>query len=148
VVRLVRARHRWQPRLGWIAGAVGMALFAAGVVVLFTNDHDARSGFLLTLGLVLFLVAALGNRVQLEGFEILGAKVRVREVVKLRLELASSPESGGTHDPARLRRQAAMLQELVGLYELYEHIRATEPPGQPRTKTLSPPTAVRNTFIC
>lgn len=104
--------------------------------MLFSSDHDARSGFLLTAGLALGLISVLGGRVQLEGFEILGAKVRVREVVKDRLELAKAPESGEPAGSAKLRDQAVALQKLVGLYGLYEHIRRIEPPGPKRTKKL------------
>jgi hypothetical protein len=85
---------------------------------------------------VLLLVALLRGRIQLEGFEILGAKVRVREVVKRRLELAASPEHGRSADAAALQSQAAVLQKLVGLYGLYAHIRRMEPPGPRRTKAL------------
>jgi hypothetical protein len=113
-----------------------VALLCAGVVVLFTTDQGARSAFLLTVGVALVLVAALGGRIQLEGFEILGAKVRVREVVKSRLELAASPDRGQAVDGVALHRQAATLQKLVGLYGLYEHVRRMEPPGPERTRAL------------
>jgi hypothetical protein len=111
-------------------------LLCAGVAALFMTDRDARSAFLLTLGLVLVLFALLRGRIQLEGFEILGAKARVRDVVKRRLELAESPALGQPADPAALRRQAVVLQRLVGLYGLYEHIRRAEPPGPRRTGAL------------
>lgn len=120
----------------WAVGALGVVAFVIGVLVLFTSDHDARSAFLLTLGLALVLIALLGGRIQLEGFEILGAKVRVREVVKNRLELASAPKGAGTADSDKLRDQATALQELVGLYGLYEHVRRVEPPGPGRTGKL------------
>jgi hypothetical protein len=106
------------------------------VVVLFSSDHDARSAFLLALGLLLLLVALLRERVQLESFEIMGARVRVQEVVKRRLELAESPGRGRPRDQAALRRQADVLQKLVGQYGLYEHIRRMEPPGPERTGKL------------
>lgn len=115
---------------------LGVVVLLAGVLVLFTSDHDARSGFLLTLGLVLLLIALVGGRIELEGFEILGAKIRVREVVKRRLELATSPEQGGAADGDRLRGQAVVLQRLVSLYGLYEHLRRVEPPGPERTVKL------------
>jgi hypothetical protein len=133
---LVQTWHRCRRYLLWIVGLLGIALFCAGVVALFTSDHDARSGFLLTAGLALVLISVLGGRIQLEGFEILGAKIRVREVVKDRLELAKAPEPGGSRDSAKLRGQAVALQKLVGLYGLYEHIRRMEPPGPKRTKKL------------
>jgi len=124
-----------QRHLLWAIGVLGVVVFVIGAVVLFTSDHDARSGFLLTLGLALTLIALLGERIQLESFEILGAKVRVREVVKNRLEFADSPNREGIAGD-KLRNQAIVLQELVGLYGLYEHVRRVEPPGPKRTKKL------------
>ena len=137
---VVQAWHRWQRHLLWAVGVLGVVAFFVGVIVLFTSDHDARSGFLLTLGLALALIALLGGRIQLEGFEILGAKVRVREVVKARLELATSEERGEMPDGDKIRNQAIVLQKLVGLYGLYEHVRRVErpDPNAPRSSTGSP----------
>jgi hypothetical protein len=132
----VRARHRLRHRLPWIVGALGIAALGGGVFLLFTTEHEARSAFLLTLGLALVLVARLGGRVQLEGFEILGANVRVREVVKSRLELARSAERVGGQHASAPRRQALVLRKLFGLYGLYEHTRRVEPPGPRRTRAL------------
>ena len=112
-----------------------MATLGAGVVVLFTTDRDARSAFLLALGLALLLFALLRGRIQLEGFEILGAKLRVREIVRRRLELAASSKRVSL-DAAALHRQAVMLERLAGLHGLYEHIRRAEPPGPRRTEAL------------
>jgi hypothetical protein len=117
-------------------GLAGVAALGAGVYALFFTGQHARSAFLLALGVALALVAVLGGRVQLEGFEILGAKVRVREVVNSRLELAESPERSGAEGGAALHGQALVLQKLVGLYGLYEHIRRAEPPGPRRTSAL------------
>lgn len=114
----------------WIIGGLGVAAATAGVAVLFATEHEARSAFLLTLGLVLMLVAWFWGRVELEGFELLGAKARVRDVVKTRLELAKASDS------EQLHRQAAVLQELVGLYGLYEHVRHVERAGPRRTAVL------------
>jgi hypothetical protein len=134
-LRTVQLHHRWRHRLPWVIGTLGAAVLAAGVIELFTTEHDARSAFLLSLGVVLLLVALLGKRIQLEGFEFLGAKVQVREVVKRRLEIAASPGQGSVADDA-LHGQAIVLQRLVGLYGLYEHIRRTQPPGPERTRDL------------
>src|SRR5215213_186781 len=65
------------PRAAVGVGGPGVVVACAGVAVLFTTDHNARSAFLLTVGLVLMLVAWFGGRIQLEGFEILGARARV-----------------------------------------------------------------------
>ena len=113
-----------------------MAALCGGVLVLFTSDHDARAAFLLTLGVALLGVALFGGRVQLESFELFGAQIRVREVVKRRLELAESAERGGDEDRAELQQQALVIQELAGLYGLYAHIRRVQPPGPGRTHVL------------
>ncbi len=135
-LRTLALGRRWQRRLHWFAGAVGIILLGAGVAALFTTTRDTRSAFLLTLGLALVLFALLRGRIQLEGFEILGAKARVRDVVKRRLELAESSARVQPADPAALRHEAAVLQQLVGLHGLYEHIRRVEPPGPRRTAVL------------
>jgi hypothetical protein len=132
----VQAQHRWRRRLPWIVGGLGVAALCGGVLVLFTTNHDARSAFLLTLGAALVLIARLGGQIQLEGFEILGAKVRVREVIKSRLELAESAERAGDEDGTTPHQQALVLQKLNRLYGLYEHIRRVEPPGPRRTEAL------------
>jgi hypothetical protein len=128
------------------AVVLGVAALAAGIVALFTTDNGAGSVLLITLGMVLILVGLLGTRIELESLELLGAKMRVRQVVRSRLELAgSAPEADpqaslDTHaDAVRrglLRRQASTLQKLNGLYGLYEHTRSTQPPGRQRTEIL------------
>ncbi len=104
--------------------------------MLFTTAEHARSGFLLTLGVALLAWARVGGRLALEAVEILGAKLRVEDVVKRRLERADRPEPGGASDAAAPRRQAATLQKLVGLQGLYGHVRRVEPPGPQRTEIL------------
>jgi hypothetical protein len=135
-LRMLALRHRWQQRLPALVGSLGVVLLCIGAVVLFTSHDDARSAFLLTLGLVLVLVSLFRGRVEIEGFEIFGAKARVRDVVKRRLELAESAEAGEPGDRVTLQRQAVMLQRLVGLYGLYEHVRRVQPPGPRRTEAL------------
>jgi hypothetical protein len=72
--------RRWLSWLRPVAAALGLVAFVGGVVALFTIDNSAGSLFLITLGVVLVLVVFLGGRIQLESFEILGAKIKVREV--------------------------------------------------------------------
>jgi hypothetical protein len=126
-----RKARRW-PRP--LAALLGAAAAAGGVVALFTRDNSAGSLFLLTLGMVLLLVAFLGDRVQVESFELLGAKVKVRDVIRSRLELADQT-AGGKEDArtAVLRAQALTLQKLAGLYE---YIRRTRPASDERTRWL------------
>jgi hypothetical protein len=115
----------------------GVAALTGGAVALFTTDNGAASIFLLTLGVVLVLIAWLGPRVELESFELLGAKIRVREIVAHRLRLAEAeaaePLAGNGEAP---HRQAASLQRLDGLYRLYTYIRRTQPFSIQRTRDL------------
>jgi hypothetical protein len=119
------------------AASLGVVVFAAGAVALFTIDNSAGSLFLLTVGVVFVLAALLGERIEVESFELLGARVKVRDVVESRLKLAdiasASPQEGAGGE---LRDQARALQRLVGLYDLYSYIRRTEPFGQRRTAAL------------
>ncbi len=121
-----------------MAALAGAAAIIAGAVALFTTGNSAGSVFLLTLGLVLVLIAWLGPRVELEAFEVLGAKIRVREVVARRLQLAETVAAAGPGGPDTdvLRRQAAALQKLDRLHDLYGHIRATQSAGDRRTFAL------------
>jgi hypothetical protein len=96
------------------------AALVGGVVALFTIDNDAGSSLLLAVGVLLGLIAVLGRRLELESFELLGAKLKVREVVKSRVALAQGDE-------------ALALQEL---YDLYEFVRRTEPASKERTGTF------------
>lgn len=127
-------------RLSWlrpITGLLGLVAFTCGVIALFTIDNSAGSLFLITLGIVLLLVGVLGGRIQLESFEILGAKIKVQEVVRSRLQLAQlagGGEDDGGDGPAR--QQALTLQKLVGLYDLYVYIRRTQPASNRRTAAL------------
>jgi hypothetical protein len=127
-------------RLSWVrpvATLLGLVAFIGGVIALFTIDNSAGSLFLLTLGFVLLLVAFLGKRIQLESFEFLGARIRVREVVRSRLQLAQLPGAGDEDGQAAdMRKQALTLQKLVGLYRLYEYIRRTETASSRRTQAL------------
>jgi hypothetical protein len=115
---------------------VGLVVFIGGVATLFTTDNTAGSLFLMTLGLVLLLVAFFGSRIELESFEILGTKLKVREVVRGRLELAELAASRQEGDRDARVRQAGVLQELLVLYDLYQYIRRTQPASQQRTAQL------------
>lgn len=120
-----------------LAALLGLVALVGGTVALFTIDNSAGSLFVITVGVVSILVAVLGGRIELESFEILGARIKVREVVRSRLELAASADVRGS-DPrsAGLREQALTLQKLVGLYDLYEYIRRTQPASDKRTAAL------------
>jgi len=125
------------PRLRPVGVLVGLATFIGGTIALFTIENSAGSLFVITVGMVLALVALLGNRVQLESFELLGANVKVREVVKGRLQLAESPDVEKADSRSSLaREQALTLQKLAGLYDLYQYVRRTQPASDERTAAL------------
>ena len=127
-------------RLSWLrplAALIGATAFVGGVIALFTIDNSAGSLFVIAAGMALVLVALLGGRIELESFEILGAKIKVREIVRSRLQLAEY--AGAGEDDARsavMREQALTLQKLVGLYDLYEYIRRVQPASDERTAAL------------
>jgi hypothetical protein len=135
VARAFVRRGLW---LRVVAACVGAAAIVGGALALFAAENGAGGVFLLTLGLVLVLIAWLGPRVELEAFELLGAKIRVREVVARRLQLADAVAAAGPGGPDRdvLRGQAAALQRLDRLHDLYGHIRATQPAGDRRTVAM------------
>jgi hypothetical protein len=118
----------------------GVAVLAIGALVggavgVVATDRGTASLLLLTLGVVLLLVTWLGPRVRLESFGMLGAQLRVREVVaeRARLSQAAVSEADAVE---RLRRQASTLQSLDRLLDLYAYIRANQPAGGERTRAL------------
>jgi hypothetical protein len=124
------------PWLRPVAAVLGSVAFIGGVVALFALDNSAGSLFLMTLGVLILLVAILGGRIKLESFQILGAQIRVQEVVRSRLQLAQAPEAGHDGRDGVAREQAHTLQKLVGLYDLYEYIRKTHAASNRRTAAL------------
>lgn len=127
-------------RLSWprlVEALLGLVTFVGGAVALFTIDNSAGSLFLIALGVALVLHALLGGRIKLDSFELLGAKLRVEEVVKGRLQLAREAGAGDEDGQDRVvREQALTLQKLAGLYDLYEYIRGTQPFSDRRTADL------------
>jgi hypothetical protein len=115
-----------------IAAAVASVIaIVGGAVALFATDKSAGSFFLIGVGILLGLFAVLGSRLQIESFELLGAKVNVRTVIKSRMALAqAAATSADEARAAAMREQAIALQEL---YDLYEYVRRTEPPSDERT---------------
>jgi hypothetical protein len=133
---LIQSR-RWS----WIRPLVavgGLAAFVGGVLALFLTDEPGRSSFLLAIGILLLIVATVGERLQLESFEVLGAQIKIRDIVKGRVELAQ--RAGPQHDDrgraATAASQARTLQTLRGLYDLYQYIRSTERVSNQRTAAL------------
>ncbi len=110
-----------QRSLHWlrsVAAVLDVASLVSGGVALFAIENAAGSLFLLTLGTVVLLVSVLGRRIEPESLEILGANIKVREVVMSRLDLAGLDVA--VHPPAAMGAQALTLQKLAGLHDLYE----------------------------
>src|SRR6266540_4328038 len=97
-------------RTGSALGAV-IAVVGGGVA-LFTTANSAGSLFLIGLGILLGLFAALGPRLEIESFEVLGAKVKVREVIKSRIALAQAAEGGADDARAEAMRAQALAVRL------------------------------------
>jgi hypothetical protein len=102
-----------------VAAVGGVGLLVGGTVALFADDRTAVAVLLLTVGLVLVGAAWLAPRIEVESLELLGAKVRVREVVRRTLEVADRTPPGSTGpDEAILRQRASTLRQLDRLYGL------------------------------
>jgi hypothetical protein len=130
---VIRTRSHW---FRGVAALLGLVVLVGGVVALFTIENSAGSLFLITVGIVLLLVVFLGGRIQLESFELLGAKIKVRDVVKSRLQLAQLADAGQQDSERDVRGQALTLQKLVALYDLYEYVRRTQRFSSRRTAAL------------
>jgi hypothetical protein len=113
-----------------IAGAIALI---GGSIALFTTDNNAGSLLLIGVGILLGLFAGLGRRLELEAFEFLGAKVKVRGVINSRIALAQAAAGADDARAEALRAQALVLQEL---HDLYEYVRRTEPASTERTATF------------
>jgi hypothetical protein len=96
-------------------GVVGVATFAAGLVAVFKTNNGTGSAALVTVGAVLALFAALGDRVQALGLG--SAKLSLRDLARQRFALASEREVAGDAAAAtELRHQGLALQRLANEY--------------------------------
>jgi hypothetical protein len=114
----------------------GLGVFVGGVITLFAIDNSAGSLFLVALGMVLTLVALLGRRIELESFELLGARARIRQVVAGRLQLAEAAVGRGEDPGSGIRAEALALQKLAGLHDLYRYARRTQRGSSERTAIM------------
>lgn len=80
-------------------------------------------------GVVLLLVSLLGQRVQLDSFGLLGTQLKVREVVaqRVRISQPAVPDADAAERLRRqaARRQAATLETLDRLLDLYTYVQRT-----------------------
>jgi hypothetical protein len=115
-----------------LAAGLGVAMLALGIFTVFEQGNGAGSAALITIGTLLLIVGGLGDRIEL--IELGGAKLRLRDLARQQLQLASRQEKQGDTEAAKnLRRQAHALQRLAGTYE---RVRGSMPGGKGRTGEL------------
>src|SRR5690349_9265821 len=119
----------------WLRSGIallGAAVLALGSVAVYTTSNGAGSAALITVGVALALVAALGDRV--EALELGSAKQSLRELAETRFVLASATEAAGDdRAAAKLRQQGMALERLANAYT---HMRRTMRSGHERTAML------------
>jgi hypothetical protein len=96
-------------------GAIGVAIFSAGVAAVFRTSNGAGSAALVTVGAALIVLAVLGDRVQV--LELGSAKLSLRDLARDRFALAKEKEASGDASAAtELRRQGLALERLANEY--------------------------------
>jgi hypothetical protein len=107
-------------------------MLGVGLAAVFATNNGAGSAALVSVGVVLLLLAALGNRIQV--IELGGAKLTLRDLANQRLALADEKEAAGDHPAATdLRRQGLALARLANEYA---HQRRRMRSGPRRTAIL------------
>jgi hypothetical protein len=76
---------------------LGVAVFAAGVVAVFTTDNGTGAAAVLAIGAAFAVVAVLGDRVQ--SVELGGVNLTIRDIARETFALARRPNSGETMPP-------------------------------------------------
>lgn len=96
-------------------GLAGAAMFAGGLVAVFATSNGGGAAALVTVGVALALIAALGDRV--EALELGSAKLSLRDLARGRFALAKVREAAGDVSTAtELRRQGLALERLALQY--------------------------------
>jgi hypothetical protein len=107
-------------------------MFAGGVVAVFASSNGGGSAALVTVGVALALIAALGDRV--EALELGSAKLSLRDLARSRFALAKEKAAAGDVKAAtELRHQGLALERLANEYA---HRRRTMKGGPQRTGIL------------
>lgn len=119
--------------MGRIAtGIAGIALLVGGVVAVFRSTNGGGSAALVTAGTILFLIAALGDRIT--AVEFGSAKVSLEKLADERYSLARAKEAEGHPEAAaELRQQGLAFRRLASAYA---YSRRGMKAGVPRTKVL------------
>lgn len=119
-----------------LLGVVGAGSFGAGVVAVFRTQNGTGTGVLLTIGAVMFALAALGDRI--ETLEFGGGKLRLRAAAAERFALAEESEREGDNAAAALLRDEgrALLEAAGSVASQYGTVRGSMPAGPQRTRAM------------
>jgi hypothetical protein len=109
---------------------LGLGLVAAGVAAVFTTESDAGAAALLTVGVVIVLLVALGDR--LESLRYAGLELVLRRK-------ADEAASRGDRESANVLRRAAdtVGQRIARVARSYKTVRSDMPSGPERTAKMN-----------
>jgi hypothetical protein len=108
---------------------LGLALIATGIAAVFTTTNDVGSAALMAMGGLLFLLGAIGDRLESLRYGDL-------EVV-LRRKAEEASKRGDTETAQALQRAADRIASRVkSSSHSYKRIRSSMPAGQPRTEQM------------
>ncbi|NLU73093.1 hypothetical protein HCC61_10445 [Streptomyces sp. HNM0575] len=119
-----------------LLGLLGAGSFGAGVLAVFVTENGTGTGVLLVVGIVLLVVALLGNRI--ESLEFGGARLKLRAAAAERFALAEESARRGDDDAAeRLRAEAqALLDAASPIAAEYRSVRGSMSAGPERTRLM------------
>jgi hypothetical protein len=117
-------------------GLVGLTSFAVGAVAVFVTENGTGTAALLTIGAVLMVFGAMGERI--ESLELGNAKLRLRAAAAEKYEQAEVLEQQGDPRSAdALRAQArALLEAADPLAARYATVRSLSPAAPERTRAM------------
>jgi hypothetical protein len=111
---------------------LGVAIFATGVVAVFTTENGPGAAALLAIGAAFAAVAALDDRI--ESLQLAGVNLTLREIARQTFARADEAERRGDEAAAdQLRVAASALQALA---REYRRIRGSMKAGDRRTTVL------------
>lgn len=125
-----------KPGIQAVALLSGLALTLAGSVAVFTTDNSAGAAAMVTSGVVVMVLALLGNHMQ--AFEAGGIKLSFIREAAAQLEAAQTAEADGDATAAAQHREQAeqLLAAAEGVATKYDLVRSLEPSSWDRTSRL------------
>lgn len=128
--------HPFSATLRVILGLLGAGSFGTGILAVFVTENGTGTGVLLIAGIVLLVVALLGNRI--ESLEFGGARLKLRAAAAERFALAEESARRGDDDAAdRLRAEAqALLDAASPIAAEYRSVRGSMRAGPERTRAM------------